>query len=449
MSLGELVVELGIKGNIKPLQDAINKTKQLTEKEKELAQTKAKVAQQIDKGIRAFRNITASITASIWAINKLSDALLNNNQHWINLLRQSNITLESFQKYGQVANILDRSLGIENATQSLQSLEQQLYKLQLTGEGASGFLLAGINPMGKSTEQVIEDIRSRISGMDDRQATFLLNQMGIDPRMLGMLRLSRQELEAINNELKNYRLTEEQRNALQEYNKQLEIARAKLKFYKDKLIIAIIPYLTKLTNITAKLVGRLMQFIPVIKRIVVTASILWGIPALLKAITVGIGAIKTALIALASNPALIGWTAMFSALYLIVDDIMTWLEGGESLFGYFLGAIDNIVEDERTPQWLKDLLYIVTHADAIKKAVSDIKEKFNEDHPVLNEGVKSVGENKWNLINPLTYFDMLSSAGKRTGEKLANSIVQHITIYTNQPAQDIKRQLELTQQTAH
>lgn len=444
MSLGELVVELGIKGNIKPLQDAINKTKNLTDEEKKLAQAKAKVAQQIDKGIRAFRNITASISASIWAINKLSDALLNNNQHWINLLRQSNITLESFQKYGQVANILDRSLGVENATQSLQSLEQQLYKLQLTGEGASGFLLAGINPMGKSTEQVIEDIRSRISGMDDRQATFLLNQMGIDPRMLGMLRLSRQELEAINNELKNYRLTEEQRKEMQKLGMQIDISRKKLEYFKDKAVMKLLPHLAKWTEIAVKLNEQLIKFVNLItKSFNEMSSLQKGILGVVTAIAV----LKVALWGLATHPVI----ATLTLLGLLIEDIMAWLSGGKSGIGYLLGAIDNIVEDERTPKWIRDLLYIISHADALKGTLDEIADntkKVVED--VKNKGKKYFNQPIEGNILPSFTGGMIPLGLQpmtNTTNNNRNVVVnQNNTINTNQAGQEVMNQLRFVQQ---
>lgn len=439
MSLGELVVELGVIGNVKPLQDAINKTKKLTDEEKKLAEAKAKVAQQIDKGIRSFRNVAAVITASVYAVNKLTDALLNNNQQWINLLRQSDITLQSFQKYSEVAGILDRSLGVEGAAQGLASLEQQLYKLQLTGEGASGYLLSGINPMGKSPEQVLEDIRARISGMSDKQATFLLNQMGIDPRMLGMLRLTRSEFEAINNELANYRLTQKQREEMQKLGMQLDIARKKIQYFKDRAIMAIMPHLIRLTQSFVRVTEGVIKLIRAFSKLPTITKFVIGLVAALKLLPAVLSLIN-------AHPIIRTITLITTALYLVIDDIMAFISGGRSGIGYVLALIDDLVQDDRCPEWITRLWDIVSHADKLKEAVSELKD--SEKHPVLGSAVEDVSRNKWNLLNPFTYYDTIWRAGQHTGDKLANSIVQHITIHTNEAANAIQNELKYTQFSA-
>ena len=432
MSLGELVVELGVIGDIKPIQDAINKAKNLTEQDKKLAAAKAKVASQIDKSIRGFRNIALTISGAIFAVNKLSDALLNNNQQWINLLRQSDITLQSFQKYSNVASILDRTLGAEGAAQSLASLEQQLYKLQLTGEGANGFLLAGINPMGKSPEQILENIRSRISGMSDKQATFLLNQMGIDPRMLGMLRLTRAEFESLNAEIARYQLTEKQREEMQKLGMQLDIARKKVQYFKDRAVMAILPHVVRLTNSFEHFVEVGVKVIKFIRDAFNGMTDLQkGLLGLAEALAV----VTAALWAFSKHPII----ASLMALYLILEDIMAWLSGGKSAFGYLLGAIDNIVEDQRTPKWLQDFLYLISHADAIKQTFEDVKNKINE----VKERTNNIKTGKDPILpGGGMYGGMTPPWMKNT------SVYQTNTIYTNQPATTIENELKYAQRTA-
>jgi len=394
-SLGELIIELGVVGDIKPLQDTLDKMKKAEKQSARLlkylqdlknAQTDAerklikqnfarsisikKTEEEIDrmkklagniagvvKGLTAFVTATAGV---IYAIDRMTDALFQQNQAWINLTRQSDISLKTFQKYAGVASILDKSLGMEGAAGSIADLEQRLFRLELLGEGAEGFLLAGINPMGKNANQVLEDIRNRIRGLSDKKATFLLKQMGIDPKMLAMLRLTREEFNSLNAEIERYQLNFSQRKEIQNYQEEVAKIKMQLQYLKDRALLAILPAFSKflksverVAEFFARLGKRVGEFIVkfrgIIALLAIFATKLAPVQAFFKAIK-GIG------IALEKIPFLgkfiTGFVGGISrallplmALWLIIDDIMTYMQGGDSYTGDLIEWFNSIGEN--------------------------------------------------------------------------------------------------------
>ncbi len=283
-SLGELFVEFGVVGDVKPLEKALKKIKETvsaidkeiaankrllqlkkdlavarTDEEKALLREnfakekqKAKLLEEAELNKQAIADkkelaanlamvakrailVIGAIVAVANAVKKSTDNLRQENQAWINLTRQSNLSLKMFQKWGAIGNMLDSTLGKNGAAKTIADLEQQLFNLNLTGEGFEGFFLAGIDPLGKSVEEVLENIREAIKGLDNVSATYLLRQMGIDPRMLPALRMSKEEFEQKGEELTEYQLTEEQIKNIQKNNERLQQLEDQIKSNTDVL----------------------------------------------------------------------------------------------------------------------------------------------------------------------------------------------------------------------
>lgn len=393
-SLGELFIELGVVGDVKPLEKAletqkeairqiekeISASKRLEQYKKDLAaattQNEKKVIKEnfakeiqkeklveetkgtekliagkkalagriagVVKGIGVF---IGAVTAAAIAMNKLTNELVQSNQAMLNLTRTTDIAQSTFQKWGGIGKML----GVENADQQLAGLNQRLFELMLTGEGARGFQLAGINPIGQDAEGVLEQLRNRIRGLSDTSASYLLQQMGLDPQMLHLLRMSREEFEALGETIRKYQLTPEQSQQIQQMNMQLQIASIKMKYFKDKAVLALMPYWVRLVEsfatITEFLIkagewinknvkgwlmlaggitvanGKINSFSKFIKGIsTVFSGIITKIPMLGKAATfLGKGLAKAFL--------------PLTAAYLLLDDIATYFTGGDSLIG--------------------------------------------------------------------------------------------------------------------
>lgn len=61
----------------------------------------------------------------------------------------------------------------------------------------------------------------------------------------------------------------------------------------------------------------------------------WG------AIVQGIVAVRTAALTLLANPVFLAWAAGIAFVILLIDDLYTWIQGGDSIIGDFAGSWDN------------------------------------------------------------------------------------------------------------
>lgn len=394
-SLGELFVELGVFADTKELHAFEQKLQKVNKTMQEAGKKNEKVTQNVGKFIKRIAAVATAVTGAIYALNRLTDSLVQSNQEFLNLTRTSDISLDTFQKW----NNIGRMLGVKNAAQQIEGLNQRLFELMLTGEGARGFQLAGINPIGQSAEGIMEQLRARVSGMSDTSASYLLKQMGLDPTMLHLLRLSKDEFEALGQTIQKYQLTPEQTRQVQAMNVQLQIAQIKLKYLKDRAVMAIMPYFVKFIESLARVTEFFEKVVSAID------SFLARIP-LLKGAIVGLGAVIFAYF----HPII----AIFTALYLLIDDFMTFLEGGDSVIGHILNVIDDYI--------------------------NDVKESFAG----LIDLFKSLGDIKLPQF-PFNPADIISSAARISNSTTNNTdnrqVNQRISINTNQPAENIKAEL--------
>lgn len=389
-SLGELFIELGVVGDVKPLEKALSTMKKATREmelqynaakrlakylddikkaqtEKEKADIKKrfeiavrkdnefKLAQKIEKQ-KEFANgiagvakgigiFVGAVTAAAVAVNKFTNDLVSSNQEMLNLTRTTDTALSTFQKW----NGIGKMLGVENAAQQLESLNERLFELQLTGEGARGFQLAGINPLGQDAEGVLEQLRGRVAGLSDTAATYLLKQMGLDPRMLHLLRMSRSEFEALGETVRKYQLNDDQRSEIQALNVQLQITAQKLQYLKDRAVLAIMPAWIRFMESFSGVTEILKDFGEKISKFVVkwrglVVGFVAGLSRLesIKKLFVSISGVVGGLIT--KIPILGGvFTALggvfartllpLTALYLLLDDLAVYMQGGNSVIG--------------------------------------------------------------------------------------------------------------------
>lgn len=464
-SLGELFIELGVVGDEEQIKKYDKKVKELA-KDMDLTVKSAIKAKSgfksLEDGIKIFKNVfkLASVKLAIDSINKLTNALISNNQAWVNVTRQTDLSLKSLQKYAGVASLLDKSLGMEGAAASIADLEQRLFNLKLTGEGAEGFLWAGIDPRGQDATGVLEQLRSRISGMNNEGATFLLNKMGLDPKLLPLLRMSKDEFDALGKTIEKYQLTQEQRESIAQMNVQLGIASQKLQYLKDGAVLALMPLLVKLTDSFARVVegiARISKWLTTTKE---------GATALAVVITgILIPAVKLLFGVITSHPIIAAISAIITGLYLLIDDIVGYFQGKNSGIGYiinFLKDIGDKIEEKfkEIVQNFRDMLNeVINEWENFQKRISGgsnkeeiyIKRaKFVKEHPIIGNIIytqKTADPNKSKEMDAkAVYQSMLpkTSMLNNTSTYDYRQLKQNISINTSQPAYDIQQQLAYT-----
>lgn len=422
-SIGELFIELGVFADTKELKQFEEKLKKVNDTMKKTSKEGSKSSKSIKDLIKNIRNVALAVSGAIYALNRMTNTLVQNNQEFLNLIRNSDIALGSFQKW----NNIGRMFGVKNAAQQLANLNQRLFELKLTGQGAEGFMLAGINPMGQDAEGIMEQLRNRVAGLDDTAATFLLTKMGLDPSMLHLLRMTREEFEAFNQQTAQYRLTEEQVKQIQALNAQLEIARMKLQYLKDRAILAIMPYFVKFMQHIVNVVEGLKGLAKL------TTHYLNMISPLQKGIlgvATAIGVLKAALIALSAHPIVAGISAILGALFLILDDIGAYFKGGRSGIGYLLYFFDELAEKLRSikmPDWLSHLAGIVQN---------------------VSRFMYNINPFTWAMPDYDTVYNTMRGMGGITNNNDNRQVVMNNTINTAQTGQTVTNELAYAQNYA-
>lgn len=399
MNIGELWLQLGVNGDTKGLDEFQKKVKE-TGKAIEVAEKKLQkwvygseeAAAEQEALSNAFKKygkellILGGVIAGAYiALDRLTDSLAKQNLQWLNLTRQSDIALDTFQKWGTIGKIV----GVDNAAQQLENLNQKIFNLRLTGEGAKGFQMAGIMPT--NAEDVLEQLRGRVAGMNNTAASYLLQQMGLDPKMITLLRMGREEWEQYLKIQKEYTLNEDQRREIDRMNRQLEVARIKMQYLKDKVLLALMPTLVRISNV----IGNIASGIEKVHRWVTKSSSGWAtftrvilgvlggaialtavlktVPAIIMAITVGVNLLRNALLLLSAHPIIAGLTLLVSTIMLIADDIIGYNNGKNSLIGAIINGLEDLnlkgFIDFPVPKWLEYMIrfidYVVKHHSLI------------------------------------------------------------------------------------
>lgn len=359
----------------KAAHDEVDANQKAIDGKKELAKNIAGVV----KGVGVFVGAIAGAAA---ALNKFTNDLVQTNQAMLDLTRNTDIAQGTFQKWGNIGKML----GVDNVEQQLEGLNQRMFDLMLTGEGARGFQLAGINPVGQDAEGVLEQLRARVSGMNDTTATYLLQQMGLDPRMLHLLRLTRQEFDGLSEAIRKYQLSPDDTKRIQAFNIQIQIAGIKLRYLKDKAIMALMPAWTQFLHSLARVTEGLETAVKWVSDFISKS------PALQSALK-GIAAAMAVILAI-TQPL---WAA-FVGLYLIIDDVVGYFQGKDSLLGAFLYYLDDLQNKINnsidTPQWIKDLLALIGSVDKLDKlneTIANIKSGGNKKVNLFDAGGNILG----------------------------------------------------------
>lgn len=330
MQIGELFVALGLEVDDKKLdafQGKIDKTKQ------------------------RMTTFIVAATAAAAAITAISQSAINATVSMTNFNLQTGLSIDKLQQWQKVAQLSDVTLSAEQVTQSIAGLQSQLTQIRLGGGNVTPFQLLGINTFGKDAFQVLEEIRGALVGIDNATATNLLQQIGLTPSFINILRLSRTEFEAIN---KEFFLNNAQRQGITKLGTSFTRLGIQLSAIKDNIVAEFAPALNKLlADITKWFSGNGKQVIKdmgnIVKIMIDIAQVLSNTIGLVYNITSAFlnfkGVVQTLLPILAVMAAyFFPIEAAIAGLLLLLDDIAVFLRGGDSLIGRALSDIKKIGE---------------------------------------------------------------------------------------------------------
>ena len=318
--IDEIFIKLGFKTDDKD----IDKTKKKVDDLLDNTDKKSKKADiSFNNIFKTVRRMAVAAGAAYIAFDRLANSMLKSNQAYINFNRQTGLALANVNKIAGAGMLVDYNLNPENVMGSMQALESNLAQIRLGEGNIAPFQLLGISPVGKNAVQVIEDLRQAIKGIDDMTATNIIQQMGLSPEMLSILRMSKEEMEQYSAIAQQYMLSPEQRQAMQQYAMGLRLVHMQLSYLKDTIILKVMPAFIDFSKNFANILQQGSKFIDIIQ------NVLKMIPQL----KLALGGLAMFILA-RFNPII----AALTGLYLILEDIAVWFAGGKSLTGQIFGS---------------------------------------------------------------------------------------------------------------
>ena len=288
MNIGEFIIKIGTQGDTKALSEAINKTEQAEKKSKRLLEylkklkeatsdyekklIKKNFAQQVEldnlknidkkqkelnhsmaSGINTALKMTAAIGATVVALDRMGNSLLKSNQMYITFQRQTDMSIGRLNRMAGLARLSGMNLSPDQVAGDLQSLQQKIFRLGLTGEGSGIFAQLGMNPIGMSSDQFIAYLRRRTQGMSGQQKSYVLGELGLSQEWLNVLDLTNKEFQDYLTTAKDLQLTEEERKQLAKYTLQQQKNNMRWELAKQKVLIALMPAIQKIMDFTSKI----------------------------------------------------------------------------------------------------------------------------------------------------------------------------------------------------
>lgn len=303
MNLGELFIKLGVKADTQ----AVTKFKDSI------------------KGIALDASISlASLTALAYGISKFTESTREAVIQMTSFNQQTGLSIDKLQKWQQSAQLGNLAITADQVTSSIQNLQNAIAQIRLGGGNVRPFQLLGLDIGRMDAFQVLEQLRNKVKSLPSPIAVNLLQQMGLSPEMLQVLKMSREEFEKISS---LPILSEKQRGTINSLSMEYRKFALEFKALKDQFVAMIAPSMIQsfrhLTNI--------MEFL------FKTASATFqGVNALFTSTDKNLIALKQGLVAIGAvvGVAFAPITTALLAILLIIDDIMTYVnDAGESYTG--------------------------------------------------------------------------------------------------------------------
>lgn len=337
-------------------------------------------------GIYAVGQTFSNYLAEADALGKFSDSIGQNIEDvhaWQEAVKRCGGSAESFQG-------------------SIKGLSAQLSRMELIGTSKVGRMLEemGIattdaNGKARETFDVLGDLADKFKDMSAPEATAKGQLIGFDSGFVALLREGRDGVKDLVNKQKELGVyTKEDAKVTAEFNDQLDDSKQAFMGVAKTVMVMIVPAMKTLAEWTTKFFVYLRQHQTFIKAFFVMIATL--ITALL------IPTLMELFATLLANP--ITWAVLaLAGLALVIEDLVTWAEGGESALADFWEAIfgdkDTAIQlwNDMTDAVMGFINYITTNWDAVKTILmltfpilSALIANWDKIKPVIISAIKIV-----------------------------------------------------------
>lgn len=463
MKLGELVFELVVRGSDKKLDDAYKKMKkhqELGNKQAKLEKVLGRELNNKEKAIlsnafafgKMFTVATAvigAVTGVVVALDRMAMSMAKNNQEMINFQRQTGLSFSTLNKYASASASVNVNATEQQVAQTLQRVQNNLREIKLGRGDISPFqelaMIGGkpINVWGKTVEQVIEEVREAIKGVDDVSATNIITRMGFSPDDLLMLRMTKKEFDEISN---SYFLSAEQREEMYKYSLELKKLHLELEYLYKVFVLQVLrafhnvseemkPFFNGVKNITKaldKLDKSTLKYGFHLKSLFNPFFAIAEVIDKIKGTKLGDEFKKWGdVIKLALNP--------FLMFFYILEDIAVYFLGGDSVLG---DAIEGL---KAFASKVKESFNELTSSFSEKFSLSNIIDEFKKLDVVLLSinpilGGITTALHALNKYNELKEKQINEEANPHlsynTTSNTAN-INNNLSVFTQQPVSDV------------
>lgn len=273
---------------------------------------------------KRFAVVAAAAAGALFAIDKFTESSIRSATALRNFTMQTGESAQKLQQWQNAAQLANLGASAEDVSGSIMALEQNIAAIKLGGGNIAPFQMLGVNPFTDAFS-VLDQLRDRVQGLDRGVAVNLMQQMGISPEMINVLMLSSEEFERFNDVIKK---TPEQVKALNKLGVEIKFLKMQFTQWKDTLVADLSPALISITKFLAKLLESMGAIAGMIFDLI---RGFFDLASGLAAATGSVNALAIAAGILALK--LLPVTASLAALFLILEDIAVFREGGSSVLG--------------------------------------------------------------------------------------------------------------------
>lgn len=321
----------------------------------------------IDKSIKAFTVATAVIASASAAVFAMGKNYAQTTDELIKTSQRINATTQEIQKLTFAAE--DNGATMSDVTSSLESLAKAKEQM-LRGSGdfeAWGRL--GVNPAEyESTSDLLLDIADRVKDLDSQQAIDLMSRVGISPNMLQTLQNGKQGLKDLGLEAEALGMISTNRmlKSSQDFMAGWQRASSRVKGILDQVsanvlestinpaIEAFNQFMSKNMKEISRILTKIIEYLTKAAQAVFAvfhtvyiqferlSNMLGGMEEAVKLLGAVFVALKAKMI-MSMLPAIL----VIGALYLAVDEFLSFMEGKESFLADFFDGIGVGAEEAR------------------------------------------------------------------------------------------------------
>lgn len=377
--VNELITKFGFVGDLAP-QETFN------------ANLKASIGLLAAMGA-AIAGSAAGIAGWVASVSDTVDPM-------VQFSRETGVAIETIQTLGYAASVNGSSVDALQA--SLGEMTKRVGEFVSTGEGEAkdvagrlGLKFKDLNGQVKSSDVIFRELADKLHGMSQAEKFSVLDKMGIDRSMVQLLSMTGEEISSLQNKAEALGvITQEQADQFAAYNDSLTTLGKGFEGIKFQVAVGFVPVLKELVDgftdflivnkdlikeglshlgeIIFSVMGMIRRLMPIVA--VATAGfIAWKIAAI---------GLRTVLATIFSPVVLI--TAAIVGIILVIDDLLTAMEGGQSVIADFF--MDN---------WGIDIVPALNAAKAALMAFIDYA--INVFKP-LADAIVSMFRMVWHLI---------------------------------------------------